>query len=342
MNGVVLHNINMLHLLWVLPVIFLFFIYGWSKKKKALERFIDAGLLDRIHISADRSKKYFKAVLILLSLAFIIFALTRPSWNPKPEKIERKGRDIVFLLDVSKSMLAEDLVPNRLERAKLAISDCVDQLMGDRVALVAFAGTAAIKCPLTQDYGFFKMMLKSITTDSIARGGTMMGDSIRLLINNVFDDQAKEYKDIVLITDGEDHDSFPVEAAKKAGEKGMRLIAIGLGDENEGKRIPIINDRGEKTFLKYNGKEVWSKLDADTLRKMVNVTPGGKYFNVATGTIDLGTVYRQLIAGAEKKELESETIKRYEEKFQIFLSIAFIFLCVEFVVSDRKRVGRNV
>ena len=342
MNSIVLHNINMLHLLWVLPVVFSIFMYGWSKKKKALELFIEAGLLERIYISVDKSKKYFKTVLILLSLSFIIFALTRPSWNPKPEKIERKGRDIVFLLDVSKSMLAEDLVPNRLERAKLAISDCVDQLMGDRVALVAFAGTAAVKCPLTQDYGFFKMMLKSIETDSIAQGGTMMGDALRVLLNSVFDDQAKEYKDIILITDGEDHDSFPVEAAKKVGEKGIRLIAIGLGDENEGKRIPVINEKGERTFLKYNGKEVWSRLDADTLRKMVNVTPGGKYFNVATNTIDLGTVYRQLIAGAEKKELESETIKRYEEKFQIFLCIAFLLLCVDFVVSDRKRGGRNV
>lgn len=342
MIGIILHNINMLHLLWVLPFVLVIFIYGWSKKRKALELFIEAGLLDKIYISADRQKKYFKAIAIILSLAFVIFALTRPSWNPTPEKIERKGRDIVFLLDVSKSMLAEDLVPNRLERAKLAISDCVDQLMGDRVALVAFAGTAAIKCPLTQDYGFFRMMLKSISTDSIARGGTMMGDAIRLLINNVFDDQAKEYKDIILITDGEDHDSFPVEAAKKAGEKGIRLIAIGIGDENEGKRIPVINERGEKTFLKYNGNEHWSRLDADILRKMVNVTPGGKYFNVATGTIDLGTVYRQLIAGAEKKELESETIKRYEEKFQIFLSIAFFLLCVEFIVSERKREGRNV
>ncbi len=341
MSGIILQNISMLHLLWVLPLVFFIFMYGWSKKKKALELFIEAGLLDRIYISTDKSKKYFKATLIIMTLAFIIFALTRPSWNPKPEKIERKGRDIVFLLDVSKSMLAEDLVPNRLERAKLAISDCVDQLMGDRVALVAFAGTAAIKCPLTQDYGFFKMMLKSIDTDSIARGGTMMGDAIRLLLDNVFDDQAKEYKDIVLITDGEDHDSFPVEAAKKAGEKGMRLIAIGLGDENEGKRIPVLNENGERTFLKYDGKEVWSRLDADTLRKMVNVTPGGKYFNVATGTIDLGIVYRQLIAGADKKELESETIKRYEEKFQIFLSIAFFLICLEFVLSDRKKEGRN-
>ena len=342
MNGILLHNIYMLHLLWVLPIVCAIFLYGWAKKKKALTLFIEAGILDRIHISTDNSKKYFKAILIILSLVFIIFALTRPSWNPKPEKIERKGRDIVFLLDVSKSMMAEDLVPNRLEKAKLAISDCVDQLTGDRVALVAFAGTAAIKCPLTQDYGFFKMMLKSINTDSISRGGTMIGDALRLLLNSVFDDQAKEYKDIILITDGEDQDSFPVEAAKKVGEKGIRLIAIGLGDENEGKRIPVINERGEKTFLKYNGKEIWSKLDADTLRKMVNVTPGGKYFNVATDAIDLGTVYRQLIAGAEKKKLESETINRYEEKFQIFLSIAFFLLCVEFLVSERKREGRNV
>lgn len=337
MSGIVLHDINMLHLLWVLPVMSCLYIYGWGKKKQALEIFIEAGLLEKVYISTDKSKIYFKAFLVIIASAFIILALTRPSWNPKPEKIERKGRDIVFLLDVSKSMLAEDLKPNRIERAKLAINDCVDQLMGDRVALVAFAGTAAIKCPLTQDYGFFKIMLKAIGTDSIDRGGTMMGDALRVLINDVFDDQAKEYKDIILITDGEDHDSFPVEAAKKAGEKGVRLIAIGLGDENEGKRIPLVNDKGEKTFLKYNGKEVWSRLDADTLRKMVNVTPGGKYFNVATGTMDLGTVYRQLIAGAEKKELESETIKRYEEKFQIFLGLAFFLLCLEYIISDRKR-----
>lgn len=342
MNEIILHNINMLHLLWLLPAVFAVFIYGWAKKRKALELFIEAGLLDKIYISTDNSKKYFKSVLIILSFIFIIFALTRPSWNPKPEKIERKGRDIVFLLDVSKSMLAEDLVPNRIERAKLAINDCVEQLMGDRVALVAFAGTAAIKCPLTQDYGFFKMMLKSISTDSIDRGGTMMGDALRLLMDNVFDDQAKDYKDIILITDGEDHDSFPVEAAKKAGEKGIRLLVIGIGDENKGKRIPVINNRGKKTFLKYKGNEVWSRLDADTLRKMVNVTPGGKYFNVATGTIDLGTVYRQLIAGAEKKELKSETIKRYEEKFQIFLSLALLLLCLEYIISDRKREAPHV
>jgi len=168
----------------------------------------------------------------------------------------------------------------------------------------------------------------------------MMGDALRKVLTDVFDDQVKQYKDIILITDGEDHDSFPVEAARKVGERGIRLIAIGLGDENEGKRIPITAENGTKTFLQYQGEEVWTKLDADTLRKMVNATPGGKYLNVATGTIDLGTVYQELIVSAEKKELESQTVKRYEEKFQIFLALALLFCGLEWVVSDRSRGKR--
>ena len=337
MTGIRLQNIDMLHLLWTIPFLCVVLVYAWQKRRKALEMFVDVGLLDRIHISADHGRRLLKGGLLLVAAMFIGFSMTRPSWDPKPETVERRGRDVVFLLDVSKSMMAEDLVPNRLERAKLSIADCVDQLQGDRVGLVAFAGTAAVKCPLTLDYGFFRMMLDGISTNSIARGGTMIGDALRKVMTDVFDDQAKEYKDIILITDGEDHDSFPVEAAKRVGERGIRLIAIGIGDENEGKRIPITNENGHRTFMKYKGQEVWSKLDADTLRKMVNVTPGGRYLNVATGTIDLGEVYEQLVVSAEKKALESETIKRYEEKFQIFLAMGFVLLCLEMIISERKR-----
>lgn len=341
MTGIKLQYIHMLFLLWSIPAFIAIYVYAGQKRRQALNRFIDAGLIGRIHISVSPAKRRWKAVLIIIAMVFIILAASRPAWNPKPETVERRGRDVVFLLDVSKSMLADDLKPNRLERAKLAISDCIDVLEGDRVALVAFAGTAAVKCPLTLDYGFFRMMTESISTDSIARGGTMIGDAIRTTLNMVFDDQVKEYKDIILITDGEDHDSFPVEAAKKAGEKGVRIIAIGLGDENEGRRIPITRAGGEKTFLKYKGKEIWTRLDADTLRKMVNMTPGGKYLNVATGTIDLGNVYQKLIANASKKDLKSETIKRYEEKFQIFLSMALLLLFVEMAINDRKKENGN-
>jgi Ca-activated chloride channel family protein len=337
----ILQQINMLHFFWLIPVLASVYIYAWQKRKSALKRFIDAGLMDRIPVSTSHLKRFWKSVSVLSALCFIIFSMARPAWNQKPETIERSGRDVVFLLDVSKSMLAEDLVPNRLERAKLAILDCIERLDGDRIGLVAFAGTAAVKCPLTLDYGFFKMMLRDISTDSIARGGTLIGDALRKVMTDVFDDQVKEFKDIILITDGEDHDSFPVEAAKDIGEKGVRIIAIGLGDENEGKRIPVTNKAGIKTFLKYNGQEIWSRLDADTLRKMVNATPGGKYLNVATGTIDLGNVYTRLIATADKKQLESDTIKRYEEKFQIFLAVAFIILCIELLINERKKVVKN-
>lgn len=337
MSGIRLHNVDMLYLLWAVPLLVALFVYAAQRRRGTLRRFIDAGLLEQVGISVSLSRRRWKAGVIITGFVFTVFALCRPGWNPKPKTIQRRGRDVVFVLDVSRSMLAEDLAPNRLERAKLSIRDCIEMLEGDRVALIAFAGTAAVKCPLTLDYGFFRMMLSGVSSGSIARGGTMIGDAIRKTVDEVFDDRERKHKDIILITDGEDHDSFPEEAAKEAGERGIRIIAVGLGDENEGKRIPVTDETGRKTFLKYKGQEVWSRLDADTLRKMVNATPGGKYFNVTTGTIDLGDVYLKVIASAEKRELESKTMKRYEEKFQIFLAVAFGLLCVEAVVSDRKR-----
>ncbi|MEA2083552.1 MAG: VWA domain-containing protein [Thermodesulfobacteriota bacterium] len=337
MSGIRLYDIEMFHLLWLLPVLTGLFIYAAQRRRTALETFVKAGLLKRLPISTGPAKRGWKAFILLTSFAFIVIGLARPAWNEKEITIKRSGRDVIFVLDVSKSMLAEDLVPNRLDRAKLAVQDCVERLQGDRVALVAFAGTTVVKCPLTVDYGFFRMMLDDITIESISRGGTMIGDAIRTVLDEVFDDQGKQYKDIILITDGEDHESFPVEAAHAAGEEGVRLIVIGLGDENEGRRIPVTDEKGNKTFLKYNGQEVWTKLDAHTLREMANATPGGRYLPVSTGTIDLGDVYIELIAGAEKKEIETKTIKRYEEKFQVFLTIGFFLLCIEAMISEYNR-----
>ena len=332
-----LNYVEMLFLLWALPALGGVYAYAAYRRREACRLFAEAGLLKQINVAVSLTRRRWKAALILLAMATLIFALARPAWNPKPKTVSRAGRDVVFVLDVSKSMLAEDLAPNRLERAKLAINDCLDVLQGDRVGLVAFAGASAVKCPLTLDYGFFRMMLDGISTDSISRGGTLIGDAVRKALDEIFDDQAKQFKDVILITDGEDHDSFPVEAAEEAGRRGIRILAIGLGDEDQGKRIPITDERGRKTFMKYQGQEVWTKLDAGTLLKMVNNTPGGKYLNVATGTFDLGAIYLDLIASAEKKELESKTVTLFEEKFQIFLALAFALLCVEMALSDRKR-----
>ena len=237
--------------------------------------------------------------------------------------------------------MAEDLKPNRLERAKLAIRDLIDELDGDRVALVAFAGNAIVKCPLTQDYGFFRLMLDDTGPESVSRGGTLIGDALRKTVDEVYSDRLKRFKDIVLITDGEDHDSFPVEAAKEVGERGIRLIAIGLGDEHEGQRIPVVNEKGDRTFLRHGKEEVWSRLDADMLRKMVDATPGGRYLNVATGTFDLGAIYRDLLADAEKRTLDSIKINRYEEKFQIFLGAAILLLLAEMALSERRKTNET-
>jgi Ca-activated chloride channel family protein len=182
------------------------------------------------------------------------------------------------------------------------------------------------------------MVLADISTESTSRGGTMIGDAIRKATEEVFDRQSREYKDIILITDGEDHDSFPIQAAEKAATEGIRIIAIGLGDEAEGSRIPITGADGRQTFLKYEGAEVWSKLDADTLRKVVYATDGGKYLSVEPGTtLDLGEIYTKLIDSAEKRELESVTMMRYDEKFQIFLALGIGLIICEALISERKK-----
>ena len=322
-----------LHLLWLAPVL-LFALWLTARwRMRTLQRLASARLLREIVKGVKPSRRRWQAGLFILGFIALVIALTRPAWNPKPKIVERWGRDVVFVLDVSRSMLAQDLRPSRLERAKLAIRDVLEILSGDRVALVAFAGTAVVKCPLTLDYGFFEMALNNLTPGSVSRGGTMIGDAIRTALDEVFDDEGGKYRDIVLITDGEDHDSFPVEAAKDAGNRKVRILAIGLGDEDEGKRIPVEDTKVQRAFLTYQGREIWSKLDADTLRKIVNVSFGGKYFGVATGTIDLGTIYQELIAEAEQRKVESLVIKQYEEKFQIFLLLAFIFLLTEILLE---------
>jgi len=166
----------------------------------------------------------------------------------------------------------------------------------------------------------------------------MIGDAVRKATEEVFDKQSREYKDIILITDGEDHDSFPVRAAEKAAEAGIRIIAIGLGNESQGSRIPITGPNGEKTFLKYQGQEVWSKVDGDMLRELVYATDGGKYLSVEPGTtLDLGRIYESLIASAEKRQLESTTMLKYDEKFQIFVALGLALIICEAFINERRK-----
>ncbi|MBU0680537.1 MAG: VWA domain-containing protein [Proteobacteria bacterium] len=322
-------------LFWGLPLLAALLVVHGQRRARKLRLFnqdSDAGLLWLLVTLARHT-------LLFVALALIIIALARPAWQQKPTKVKREGRDVVFMLDVSRSMLAEDLSPNRLERAKLAIMDCVERLQGDRVSLVAFAGSAKVRCPLTMDYGFFRQMLERLSTDMEVKGGTNIGDSLRLVQQEVFDNQVKAYKDIILITDGEDHESFPVNAAEAVGDEGIRLIVIGLGDERQGQPIPIIDEQGRRRNLTYEGKEVATKLDAATLAKIALATPGGRYLPVNTGAIDLGQVYLDLIAGDAKRQLAEETIENFDEKFQYFLGVALLLLIVEMLLLTTQNKG---
>jgi len=330
-----------LWLLFVVPAV-LVPAYAWCfwRKAAALRILADNEMLKKINTSVSLKKQIFKALLLVLGFVSITLALTEPKWNPQAQQIKRQGRDIAILLDTSRSMLAEDIKPNRLERSKIAISDLLEALQGDRISIVTFAGNSTVKCPLTQDYAFVRMALTDISTESTGRGGTVIGDAIRKATTEVFDRQSREFKDIILITDGEEHEgeeSFPVQAAEKAAEEGIRIIAIGLGDEDQGARIPITGANGGKTFLMYAGKEVWSKLAGDKLREIVFPT-GGRFLAVRPGeTFSLDQIYSDLIATAAKRELESMTMMKYDEKFQIFLMLGIVLIICETLISERKK-----
>jgi Ca-activated chloride channel family protein len=337
----ILGNEKALWLLFAVPLIVVP-AYAWCfwRKASTLRILASRNMLKKINGNTSLKKQFVKAVCLVGAFVAIVIAIAQPQWNPRAQKMQHKGRDIVVLLDTSRSMLAEDIKPSRLERAKLAVTDLLDSLAGDRVAIVTFAGSAMVRCPLTQDYAFVRMALGDVSTESTGRGGTMIGDAIRKATDEVFDKNTGKFKDIILITDGEEHEgaeSFPVEAAQKAASDGVRIVAIGLGDESQGSRIPITGSNGEKTFLKYNGQEVWSKLGGETLRKIAYASEGGKFLAVGPGTtLDLGRIYQQIIASAEKRELESTAMITYDERFQVFIALALVLVIAEVLISERK------
>ncbi len=338
-DGVRLSSPDAFLLLWVIPPLVALFALAALRRRRTLQRF--AG--ERAGLHAERhNARPFKGGLLVAALVLIVVALARPGWTPETRTVERRGRDVVFVVDVSRSMLARDLAPNRLERAKLAILDTLEVLRGDRVALVAFAGTAVVKSPLTFDYGFVRLAVERLSTDSTSRGGTLIGDALRVVRDSVLEDQVSPYRDVVLITDGGDLGSLPLQAAGELGALGARIIAIGLGDEVTGQPIPDPDADGG--YLQHEGQTVLTALAAEALRELAGVTPGGRYVNAATGNFDLGVLYTQLIAGADRRLLERTEREVFQERFQPFLAAALALLALEFLLPDlirrrRRRAG---
>ncbi|MCP4755860.1 MAG: VWA domain-containing protein [Proteobacteria bacterium] len=328
-------NIDSISWFFILPVVMAVGFYGWYRRKQSIEQFAGPELTPYLAAQFSQAKQWIKAALIIGSLVFLLFTLMRPQGNPVTQTIKKRGRDLVFVIDISRSMLAEDLKPNRLGRAKQLVTDVVDILEGDRVGLLVFAGSTAVKSPLTLDYNYFKNILGRISPNDISRGGTHIGDAIRTVTERLFYDQDNKYRDIILITDGEDHESFPIEAAEEAEKRGIRIHTVGLGDP-DGANIPI-RKSGTYNLLKYQNQTIKSKLDETTLKKIAEVTHG-VFIPVRTDLADLASLYRSHIAIGEKREVESKESKIWSELFQFFLGMAIVMLMIESLLGERKRI----
>lgn len=326
-------NLSYLFLLWLIPCLVFFYIYAFLKKDRFIKEFCGEELYPRLIPSVQKGRQKFKAFLLILSVFFMIIALVRPKWGFHWEDIKRVGVDIIVAVDVSKSMLAQDVKPNRLERAKREVYDLCQMLEGDRIGLIAFAGTSFVQCPLTLDYGAFRMFLDYLDPDLIPTPGTAIGGAIRKATQS-FSRRERKSKALIIITDGEDHESHPFEAAKEAKKEGIKIFTIGIG---KGSGTPIPAADGSGGFLKdRKGNVVLSKLDEKTLQRIALET-GGSYVPSVTGDMDLDKIYRSEIKGTmEKKELRSTRKKRWEERFQWFIFIGLLLLSAEFFVRERK------
>lgn len=309
--------------LWVVPPAVLLLYYEFRRRKRAAGLFVDPVMFSRL-LPATENRRFVRNIFFLAVLILIGITLAGPRFGSYLEEVEVKGADIFVLLDVSRSMLAEDLPPNRLARAKSDIRALLDRLIGDRIGLIAFAGKPVIRVPLTTDRFFFLDALEKIDTNSAPRGGTAIGDAIRLALTAMREEPHRD-RVILLITDGEDHDSFPREAAQEAASLGIKLILIALGDAVEGGRIPVNSVSGQQGFLQYEGREVWSKSDEKLLETMARET-GGVYIPAGLKAYDLGKLYKEHLLGLNESASDTEKRTRYRERYQMVLAFAVLLL----------------
>jgi len=333
------HNVFYLHLLWIIPILIVFYIFVFKWKKKSLKRFGSLELIEKLIASTSRGKQIVKIVLMIVSIFFMIISLSRPQIGTKLEEVKREGVDILIALDVSLSMTAEDIKPNRLEKAKHEIGSFIDLLQGDRVGLIAFAGVPFVQCPLTLDYGAAKIFLDIMDPGLIPQPGTAVGDAI-LLAMKTFEERERKHKVLVLITDGEDHQGEPLKAAEIAEKEGVIIYTVGVGSA-KGVPIPLYDDSRRNTGFKKDrqGEIVTSKLDEITLEKIALQT-NGKFYRATGGEDELKKIYDD-ISKMEKKELSSIKFSQYEDRYQYFLAIAIIFLLMEIFITDRKKIQKE-
>ncbi len=329
-------NSEALYALIIIPLIILFFIYVRHAKYKAIQTFGNLKLMKKLMLTYSSGRQNVKMILIVFAILLFILSLARPQIGTRLEEVKRKGVDILVAVDVSLSMKAEDIKPNRLERAKYAVVKLIDKLQGDRIGIIVFSGQAFVLCPLTLDYSAAKMFLDIIDTNIVPVPGTAIGAAIEKAIDS-FVRSERKFKILIIITDGEDTISDPLKMAEVAEKEGIIIYTVGIGTP-QGVPIPLYDKLGYQSGYKKDkeGNVVTTKLDELTLQKIALQT-NGKYYNVSSSDIDLDKIYNE-INKMEKKELASRVYSHYEDRYQYLLATAFILLLIEMLIPERKRI----
>jgi Ca-activated chloride channel family protein len=326
-------HIHYLYALIALPVLGVVFLIALQQRKNALKAFGQANLVKGLAPEASLSKPWLKFVLVETALMLIIIAMAGPQFGTRLKEVKREGVELVIALDVSNSMLSEDIAPNRLENAKRAISKLVDRLHNDKVALIVFAGDAFVQLPMTTDYTAAKLFLSTITPKLVTNQGTAIGAAIDLGMKS-FTPGDEKNKAMIIITDGENHEGNAIELATAANEAGIIVHTIGMG-LSKGAPIPEYNQFGQKDYrTDAQGTTVISKLDEDMLKKIA-VSGGGKYIRANNTKTGLNALFDELNR-MEKVEMEAKVYSEYEEQYQYFVGFALLILFIEFFILFKK------
>lgn len=323
---------------WAVLGALLLVAFRAGARRRALRTFAEAPLLARIAPAAEGGRSIARAMLAVAALALLVPALMDPRWGAQVEEVRRRGVDVFFVVDVSRSMTAQDAPPDRLSRARQFVEDAVESLGGDRIGLVEFAGTAQMRVPLTLNYGAFRTTLAELKPLSGARGGTGLANALALAAGS-FPPASSGSRAIVVLSDGEDlegGEEDPVARAKEIlEERGIHVYAVGIGDAAEGARIPVAKGPdGAVRYLVHEGQEVWTKLDERVLREMA-LAGGGAYIPAGTGRVDMARAYAQTVGELERQEFESSIVTQRTPRFQWFAGLSFACLLAGTLLPDR-------
>jgi Ca-activated chloride channel family protein len=329
------------HILWLLlvlpPALLAFFWWAGRARRRLLTQFIQARLLPSLTVGISAKRQKIRIGCLVGAVICMILALARPQWGFDWEEIRQRGLDIVVAIDTSKSMLAQDIQPNRLARAKLAALELMQRARSDRLGLVAFAGSAFLQCPLTIDDAAFRQSVEALDVNIIPQGGTAIAEAIETALAAF--KEGDNYKVLVLFTDGEDHDSGALEAAEKAAKEGMRIFTIGIGTA-EGELLRIKDAQGNSDYVRdEQGNVVKSHLNERLLQQIAGATEGGFYLPLRGAKV-IDTLYDQGLAKLPKTQHEEKFVRRYHERYHWPLAIAIVLLLVEMLFPERKREPR--